>query len=210
MRQRPGLQNFKELMMAPPRRVALLFAVLVLALTATWSTARPADLAHPLVLVAKPEVVQFYRGTVLFVRPIAGGGHLGVIVNRPTEVTLGELFPEHAPSQRVTRPVFIGGPAHVDTLFVLVQRSASPGGNSIELGDNLFLAFDVNVVDRIIEENGKDTRFLMGLVVWRPGELEREIRSGVWLLRDPDKRLVFDRSSDGLWEELVASARTFI
>lgn len=196
--------------MAPRPRVAWLLAVLVLAIAATWSAARAADLAHPLVLVAKPEVVQFYRGTVLFVRPIAGGGHLGVIVNRPTEVRLGELFPEHAPSRRVTRPVFIGGPVYVDTLFALVQRSASPGGNSIDLGDNLFLAFDVNVVDRIIEQNGKDTRFLMGLVVWRPGELEHEIRSGVWLLRDPDKRLVFDRSSDGLWEELVASARTYI
>ena len=47
-----------------------------------------------------------YRQTVLLAAPAPNGGHLGVILNRPTRRSLGSLFPEHAPSKKVVEPVF--------------------------------------------------------------------------------------------------------
>src|SRR5476649_351362 len=51
-----------------------------------------------------------YFHTVLIAAPIPRGGHIGVILNRPTNRTLISLFPEHEPSKQVADPVRYGGP----------------------------------------------------------------------------------------------------
>jgi putative transcriptional regulator len=188
--------------------VALAALLVVAAPPAATETTDP--LAAPAMLVAKPDLAQFYRNTVLFVRPIGNGAHLGFIINRPTDVTLGSLFPQHVPSQRVSEPVLLGGPAHTDTLFALVQRKSSPGGRSIPFAGDVFLAFDLDVVDRIIEQDGNAARFMVGLVLWQPGELAEEVRRGFWFVREPDAKLLFGKSSERLWEELVQRSRTYI
>ena len=163
----------------------------------------------PVVLVAKPQLGEFYRNTVLFARPVGGGRHLGFIVNRPTPVKLAALFPGHPPSQKVTDPVFLGGPLHVDSVFAVVNRSEHPGGRSIPLAKDMFLVMDAGTVDRVIEQNRNDARFYVGLVLWQPGELESELQRGFWYVMDHDARLVFRQTTDGLWEELVRrSSRT--
>jgi putative transcriptional regulator len=169
---------------------------------------RAADVnQQPVLLVAKPQLGEFYRSTVLFARPMGNGGHLGFIVNRPTNVSMKQLFPEHAPSQKLTEPVFLGGPLHVDSVFAVVQRSDSPGGRTIPLAENLFLVMDGKTVDQVIEQNSDRTRFFVGIVVWKPGELEQELSSGFWYVLDHDASLVLRKTTDGLWEELVGRSR---
>lgn len=193
------------------RRLAMTLAALLIAVAPlAASTEAPDPLAAPVVLVAHPQLAQFYRGTVLFVRPIANGAHVGFIINRPTDVTLGSLFPGHVPSQQVRNPVLLGGPAHTDTLFAVVQKHASPGGHSIPFASDVFVAFDVDVVDGIIERDGNAARFVVGLVLWGPGELAHEIRNGFWFVREPEAQLIFGRSADGLWEELVQRSRSYV
>jgi putative transcriptional regulator len=190
-------------MSARLRCYCLVLLACALPALAAMSAARAADLSGPVMLVAKPELGEFYRGTVLFARPIANGQHVGFIINRPTPVTLGKLFPDHAASQKVIDPVFLGGPVHTNTLFAVVHSTHSPGGRSVALLDDMFLATDVETVDRIIEQDGAGARYIAGLVAWQPGELEHEVRNGFWFVIDADADLVFRKSTDGLWEELV-------
>src|SRR5437588_10919721 len=64
-----------------------------------------------ILLVAHPAFRDLeYRQTVLIAAPAPNGGHVGVILNRPTRRSLGSLFPEHEPSQKVVEPVLYGGP----------------------------------------------------------------------------------------------------
>jgi len=179
-------------------------ALALLALGLGWMPlAAAADLDRPLILVAKPELQdQLYGSSVLVVTPVGGGQHAGFIVNRPTRITLGSLFPEHGPSQKIVDPVYLGGPIQSQVLFALVERRDNPGGTSFEMMPGLFAAFDADVVDRIIESNPSRTRFVAGLVAWRDGELKDEIKRGVWYVLEPDAAL-FMRNPDGLWEELV-------
>ena len=86
--------------------------------------------------------------------------------------------------------------------FAMVQRPESPGGHSLALMPGLYLAFDVAVLDRIIETEPARARFVAGLVAWREGELAAEIEAGAWYVLKPDAALVM-RDPDGLWEELV-------
>lgn len=180
----------------------LLFALFVACLG--WMPlAGAADLGKPLVLVAKPELRdQLYGSTVLVVTPLGADQHVGFIVNRPTAITLGEIFPEHGPSQKVIDPVYLGGPVETQLIFALVRRPSSPGGKSFEVMPGLYAAFETEVVDRIIETDPEHARFMAGLVGWRSGELRNEIDLGAWHVLEPDAELLM-RKPEGLWEELL-------
>jgi putative transcriptional regulator len=182
-------------------------AFLAAFLTFSLFSASAADLGKPLILVAKPELRdQLFGASVLVVAPLGGDQHVGFIVNRPTDATLGKLFPEHAPSQKVVDPVYVGGPLQSGLIFALVQRPTNPGGNSFQIMPGLYAAFEAEIIDRIIESEPEHAKFVAGLVAWRPGELFEEIELGAWHVVDAEPSLAM-RTSEGLWEELIQRNR---
>jgi putative transcriptional regulator len=175
-------------------------------LAIAWhSPSRAADPeADTIILVAKRQLQdKLYGSTIVLVRPIGADRHVGFIVNKPTQVTLGKLFPTHEPSRKVADPVFLGGPVSPEVIFALVQGKDSPGGRSIKILDDLYLAIDGDVVDSVIEKQSSHARFFAGMVLWRPGELTEEMRRGLWYITDAKADLVLRKSTDGLWEELL-------
>ena len=182
----------------------------VLAILASLLFSASAAAADPagetVLLVAKRQLNdRMYGATILVARPIGHDQHIGFIVNRPTKITLGQLFPQHGPSQKVVDPVFLGGPISSESIFALVQTSKNPGGRSVRLTPELFAVFDGKIVDAVIEKDAAKARFVAGLVAWRAGELRDELKRGAWYVLDADPAVVL-RKPDGLWEELVRSA----
>jgi putative transcriptional regulator len=155
---------------------------------------------RPLMLVASPELQGLYSRTALIAVPV-GESHLGLIVNRATDIRLATLFPRHAPSAKVSDPVHFGGPEMADAIFAVVRRD--PGAGALPLFDGLQLVATADVVDRIIEQTPADARFFAGFVGWKPGELDKEIEAGYWYVTDPDSALFFRRDTTGLWDELI-------
>jgi len=84
-----------------------------------------------------------------------------------------------------------------------VQGKQSPGGRSIRILDDLYLAIDSEVVDSVIEKQSTQARFLAGMVLWRPGELRDELKRGLWYVLDAKADLVLRKSTEGMWEEFV-------
>jgi putative AlgH/UPF0301 family transcriptional regulator len=182
-----------------------LLAAIVLALAAPLAGA--ADITQTVLLVAKRNLHdRLYGSTILIAKPLGDDRHVGFIVNRPTTLTLGKLFPKHAPSQKVVDPVYLGGPNGPEVIFAMVKNRDNPGGRSIQLAPGLFLAFDSSVVDRIIETQSQQARFFAGMVLWAPNELAEEVRRGLWYVLDPQPDILLRKSTDGLWEDLVDRA----
>ncbi|MDH5210862.1 MAG: YqgE/AlgH family protein [Betaproteobacteria bacterium] len=185
-----------------------LFAVaLLLAATAGLPVAQAQD-DEAMFLVAHPMFRDLdYRQSVLLAAPAPSGGHVGVILNRPTRRSLGSLFPEHAPSKKVIDPVYYGGPFSRGALVALVKAPETPGTGSVQLMKNLYLAFRANTIDHVIEATPNEARYYVGYVGWRPGELRREIDRGLWSVLDADLEVVFRKDTEGLWEELLQQTR---
>lgn len=161
-----------------------------------------------MLLVAHPAFSDAdYRQTVLIAAPAPNGGHVGVILNRPTRRSLGSLFPEHEPSKKVAEPVFYGGPFSRGALVALVKTDSNPGAGSVPLMRNLYLSFRANTIDRVIESTPNDARYYVGYVGWRPGELRSEIDRGLWSVVSADVETVFRKDTGGLWEELLQQSR---
>jgi len=144
---------------------------------------------------------------VLLAVPIENDRHVGVIINRPTVRSLASLFPEHAPSKLVHDPVYFGGPMLRQAIFAVVHTDHTPGPGSIQMTSELFLATRGTVVDHVIEDTPNEARYFVGYVVWRPGELRREVDKGLWYVLAPDPELVFRKDPARLWEELVRRAQ---
>jgi putative transcriptional regulator len=168
----------------------------------------PAQDDEAVLLVAQPMFRAIdYRQTVLIAAPAPNGGHVGVIINRPTQRSLGSLFPEHEPSKKVVEPVFYGGPFSRDALVALVKADATPGAGSVPIMKHLYLAFRANTIDHVIESTPNAARYYVGYVGWRRGELQREIDGGLWAVLDADLDIVFRKDTDGMWEELLQQSR---
>jgi putative transcriptional regulator len=183
-------------------RILSLVTAMLLALGAPLAAAT--DLTQTVLLVAKRNLRdRLYGSTILVAKPIGDERHVGFIVNRPTTMTLGTLFPKHAPSQKVIDPVYLGGPMGPEVIFAIVKDAKSPGGRSLQLTSGVYLAFDSAVVDRIIETQPQQARFFAGMVLWAPGELDEEVRRGLWYVLDPQPDLFLRKTTDSLWEELV-------
>ena len=91
----------------------------------------------------------------------------------------------------------------INLVFALVEGRGSRKDGSIRIAPDLFLAYETKAVDRIIESESDHARFFLGLVVWRPGQLDDELDRGLWYVQEPEAKLVMRRKTDDLWEELV-------
>jgi putative transcriptional regulator len=164
------------------------------------------DTDRPVLLVANPQLGAFYAHTVLIAVPIGRDQHAGLIINRPTERSLSSLFPEHEPSRKVVKPVYLGGPVMGNSLFAVVRTDEAPDAGSMPFIPGLFLVSHARTIDHIIETRPNDARYYVGFVAWKPGELEEELQRGFWYAMQPEAELLFRDNSDGMWEELVKQA----
>ena len=161
-----------------------------------------------IILVAHPAFRDMdYRQTVLIAAPAPNGGHVGVILNRPTRRSLGSLFPDHEPSKKVVEPVFYGGPFSRGALVALVKADHAPGAGTVQLMKDLYLAFRANTIDHVIETTPNEARYFVGYVGWRPGELRNEIDRGLWSVIGAEVDTIFRKDTEGLWEELLQSTK---
>jgi putative transcriptional regulator len=167
-----------------------------------------ADGDEAIILIAHPQFRDLeYRQTVLIAAPAPNGGHVGVILNRPTRRSLGSLFPEHEPSKKVVDPVYYGGPFSRGALVALVRADRAPGAGSVLLMSNLYLAFRANTIDHVIETTPNEARYFVGYVGWRPGELKSEIDRGLWTVTGADLDVIFRKDTEGMWEEMLQQSR---
>lgn len=192
--------------MGAPRWIR--YALLLAAVAAGLAHAQSPTATDAVFLVANPQFRDpTYHHTVLIAAPLDNGGHIGVILNRPTSRSLASLFPEHEPSKKVADPVYFGGPFSRSALVAVVRRESSPGQGSLPLMKSLYLAINVGTIDQIIESTPNDARYYVGYVGWRPGELRREIDRGLWSVLNADPKTVFRKDTEGLWEELHRMTR---
>jgi putative transcriptional regulator len=157
-----------------------------------------------LILVAQPQLIDpLYASSVLLVKPLPNGGHAGFIVNKPTRAHLGEVFPDHEPSKKVADPLFLGGPEDMNTVFALVERGRAKKDGAVQITPEIFLAVAAKDVDGVIESEADHARFLVGIVLWKPGELDEEMERGFWYQLEPDAKIVLRKDTAHLWDELV-------
>jgi putative transcriptional regulator len=151
-------------------------------------------------LMAMPNIVEgSLAGSVIYICEHTSKGALGLVINRPTDLTLGTLFEridlslEIAPVKET--PVFFGGPVQTDRGFVL---HAPPGDytSSIKSGD-LALTTSRDVLQAVAEGCGPARMLVtLGYAGWGAGQLENEMARNAWLNVSADPHIIFEVPPD--------------
>lgn len=159
------------------------------------------DLSKPMLLVARPTLRGPYSHTAVLVVPLADK-HIGFILNRSTDTKLAAAFPDHAPSAKVTEPIYFGGPEAADALFAV--KRGNPGEPSLQLFGDVYMTGSSKVIDRIIEQTPNDARYFAGFVGWMPGELASELERGFWYTGTAESADVFRKDAgEAMWQDLT-------
>lgn len=193
--------------MTPIERFLRALVTLALVLVATAGSAHAQELSQPVTLVASEDLDGTpFAQTVVIATPTPVGGHIGFIVNRPTDVKLETLFPDTPSTRTVADPVYLGGPRHTDSLFVLAPAAPAGSTNVIALLPGLVAILDEDAIDLVLEQSPNDARYFIGMFLWAPGELATQVKAGIWTVKPADATVAFRKQASQLWSELRATS----
>ena len=131
-------------------------------------------------------------------------GVMGLVVNKPSSLTLAELFEQLDISCSNTsildRPVLSGGPMQPEAGLVLHEEKGDWDVTQ-DVGDNLYLTGSVDILQAIAEDRGPEQFMVIrGYAGWGEGQLDQEINENSWLLTDSERSLLFDCPYYARWE----------
>lgn len=153
-------------------------------------------------LVASPilQDPNFRRTVILLCEHDDEQGSMGIIVNRPSELKLGETLLNA--EDIVPQPLWIGGPVQPDAIVVLHRGHAVPG--SKDLVDGMGIGGEEEaIVDLLQGPHAKDVRVFSGYAGWGAGQLADELAERAWLVVPARAHLVFDVLADVLWATVL-------
>jgi putative transcriptional regulator len=151
-------------------------------------------------LIAMPAMSDpIFGGTVVYVCEHNDKGVLGVVINKPTDMTMDVLFDridlklsDSIQSTVSSAPIMFGGPVQDDRGFVL----HSPGGrysSSLAVTEEVAFTTSIDVLEAVANGDGPQRMLVsIGYAGWSPGQLEDEIASNGWLTVGADARVLFD------------------
>jgi putative transcriptional regulator len=160
-------------------------------------------------LIARNQVNDpYFRHSVVLMLPETETQQVvGLIINRPTRLTLGRLFPDSPELKARTEHAYFGGPVDVRTPSVVFRSQKEPG-NAVRLYGSVYLTFDSDLISNAFQSSkpGSGPRLFLGRAQWAPGQLDNEIRLGGWYRIKAEGDLVFSPNPDNLWRTLHARA----
>ncbi len=198
-------------------RIACVLALLVLG-AAPGDAARTAEVApEPAkslagkLLVASPELTDpNFRHAVIFVLHHDTGGAMGLVINRVMATgPIGKLFQGLGVAGAATENshqvrLHYGGPVNPGSSFVLHSRDYH-GGTTLDLpGDVAMSASEETLKDAAAGKGPTKSLVILGYAGWAPGQVEREITTGSWVVVDGDPEFLFDDEVTTKWERAIA------
>jgi putative transcriptional regulator len=128
-------------------------------------------------------------------------GAMGVVLNRPSEVTVGEAAPQLEEAVEESERVFVGGPVQPGSIVFLAEFLDPDPAGVLVLGRIGFPAPDAELRE-LARATGR-VRVFAGFAGWGEGQLEAEIADGDWIAQDALPEDVFTELPERLWSDVL-------
>lgn len=152
-------------------------------------------------LIAMPAMADSpFAKTLVYICEHNEQGALGIIVNRPTNLTLGELFDQtKIPMGKFElsgMPVYFGGPVQTDRGFVL-HKPVGQWQSTLTINDNLGLTTSRDILLAVgAGLEPKNLLLALGYSGWAQGQLEHELTQNAWLTVPASEHILFELSPE--------------
>ena len=127
-------------------------------------------------------------------------GAIGVVLNRPARVTVGEAAPSFLALTGPSEPIYIGGPVQPEAAMVLAEVLDTSVLSSVVFDHVGVFGQDPDVPH---PEGIAQTRVFAGYAGWGRGQLEMELEQSSWILADPRVQDVFCDEPEKLWPQVL-------
>ena len=152
-----------------------------------------------------------FQKTVVLMISHDDNGAFGLVVNRPSPFTLGDVVEGIDDSAARSIPVFIGGPVQQEILFLLhASFPGQPGdedaarpvdGVVSEPATVALIEYLKNDWASLPMEDRPAVRVYAGYSGWGPGQLESELKAEAWVVVKATQELIFRPDAAGAWED---------
>lgn len=159
-------------------------------------------------LIAMPSLEDsIFSHTVTYVCDHNEQGAMGVIINQPLGITLGDVFDqlmlETAPEIRETQ-VLAGGPVNAQQGLVLHRSGDTDWQSTMHITSEISLTASKDIIEAMAEKRGpKNAQLTLGYAGWEGGQLEDEISNNCWLTAPANAQIIFDVPTEHRWNAVA-------
>ena len=186
------------------KNAAIALCALQLLLGMSWpAMADDTKALTTILIVARDELPDSnFKGSVVLVMNNIGPAPAGVIINRPTRVTVSHLFPDLERVAQLGDKLYFGGPVEIEAVSFLFRADAPPE-HATQVLDGVYFSTSKELLLKLL---GRDKpmdglRIFIGHSGWAPRQLEAEIARGDWTLAPAEPDAIFHGKSERPWPE---------
>jgi putative transcriptional regulator len=176
------------------------------------STAPRFDLSNQFLIAMPGMADDMFAGTVVYLCEHNEMGALGLVINKPIDITLKNLFDKVEINLQRTelaeQPVYFGGPVQTERGFVLHDKcpqGKTPYNSTLSVPGGLAMTTSKDVLEALAEGDGpRRVLVTLGYSGWQAGQLEDELGRNGWLTVNADPAVIFDTPIDQRYERAVS------
>lgn len=156
-------------------------------------------------IIAMPNLADpHFFHTVAYLCQHSDSGALGIVINRVTNMKLGDIFAQmKIPVTSETAAntlVFAGGPVQQERGFVLHTTEGS-WDMSVAVSDSIYLTTSKDIIEAIALDQGPQNYLVaLGYAGWGEGQLEKELLNNAWLTSPYGQNILFETPIDKRWQ----------
>lgn len=156
-------------------------------------------------LIAMPSLADpNFARTVTYLCAHTGEGAMGIVINRPLDLNLGDVLDHMEISNKNPQikdmHVLQGGPVQRERGFVL-HAPAGTWDSVLQVSDEIGVATSRDILTAVAEGRGPDRALVaLGYAGWDAGQLEQEVLDNAWLSGPADSSIIFDVPYDERWD----------
>jgi putative transcriptional regulator len=153
-------------------------------------------------LIASPALVDpNFARTVILITEHNDEGAMGVVLNRPSSVTVDEAIPPLTELVDEAELVYVGGPVQPEAIVVLGEFEEPLHAGALVVGAVGFLPGEIEAADEVGPL--ARSRVFAGYAGWGPGQLEAELAESSWIVEPALPEDVFVADPDALWSDVL-------
>jgi putative transcriptional regulator len=144
----------------------------------------------------------FFQRTVVLICQHDAEGAFGLVLNRTTGSSVGDMIVADLPDTLKAFPLYLGGPVQASALSFLHSDAFIANANVMA---NLSLGHSLDSLVELGESMSpaRKVKMFAGYAGWSPGQLEGEMKRKAWLTHPASLELVFDSPPEQLWQEIL-------
>ncbi len=153
-------------------------------------------------LIASPSLQDpNFSRTVVLVSLHTKEGAMGVVLNRPSEVTVGEAVPQLEEAGSEDELVYVGGPVSPTSIVCLAEFLDPAAAGLLVLGRIGFPAAEAGIEE--LAEATARRRVFAGYAGWSEGQLDAEVEQGDWIAQAALPQDIFTELPEELWSSVL-------